>query len=307
MSFALSTSWNAFRWDNGNNLIFEIKDLGFTEAELSFNLTFAMVNEIHALVQDKKISITSIHNYCPIPMGLPREIALPDYYSMASPDQNERELAVMHTKKTIETAAQLNAKAVVLHCGRVEVADKTRDLIKLYGGNLKDPQRFLSLRNQAIEERQLNAEKFLQNTLKSLDELNVYAKKHSVLLGIENRFYYREIPSLPEIDLILNTFKGSSIFYWHDTGHAQIMENLGLASHKEYLDRYANSLIGVHLHDVLKCQDHLAPGEGNFDFSLLKNYLKQGMIKVIEAHHPATAEAVKKSIKFLENKFNGKN
>lgn len=306
MSFALSTSWNAFRWDNGRSLIFEIKGLGFKEVELSFNLTFTMVNDILDLVKNKEIAVVSLHNYCPIPMGLPREIALPDYYSMSSLDDRERELAVINTKKTIETAANIGAKIVVLHCGRVEIPDKTRELLKIYASGIKNPQRFLSLRNQAIVERKASAQVFLNNTLKSLEELVAYAKKYSVMLGIENRFYYREIPSLQEIGIILDKFKGSGVFYWHDTGHAQIMENLGFTSHKEYLDRYGNLLLGTHLHDILGCDDHRAPGEGKFDFSLLKGYLKENTVKVLEPHHPASPEAVKKSKSFLESLFNGK-
>jgi len=306
MPFALSTAWNAFRWDNGKDLIFEIKDLGFEEVELSFNLTFTMVEGIRNLVKEKQITVRSLHNYCPIPVGLPREIALPDYYAMSSTDEGERELAVMHTKKTIETAADLGAKAVVLHCGRVEIPDKTRELIKIYANGVKDLQRFLTLRNQAIEERKNSAAAFLNNTIKSLEELVPYAKKYSVLLGIENRFYYREIPSLEEIGIILDKFKGSGVFYWHDTGHAQVMENLGLALHKEYLDRYGNSLLGLHLHDVSGCQDHLAPGEGAFDFNLLKGYLRPDTIRVLEPHYPANREAVKKSRRLLESLFDGK-
>lgn len=299
MHFALSTSWNAASHTSGKELIFEIKALGFDEAELSFNLTPLMVNEIAELVSQHSISITSLHNYCPIPIGLPREIALPDYYAMSSPKQDERESAVLNTKKTIETAARLGARAVVLHCGRVEIPDKTREMIKIYSGGLKNPQEFLRLREQATEERSACAGKFLDNTLKSLEELNSYAAKHSVRIGIENRFYYREIPSLQEIGIILDKFKGSNIFYWHDTGHAQVMENLGFATHKEYLDRYSASLIGIHLHDIAGCNDHLAPGEGRFDFGMLRQYLKPDTINVIEAHRPANAETVRKSREFL--------
>lgn len=47
MGFALSISWNAFRYNDAGGLVFEIKSLGFEEIELSFNLTLPQLREIH--------------------------------------------------------------------------------------------------------------------------------------------------------------------------------------------------------------------------------------------------------------------
>ncbi len=301
---ALSISWNALVHSLAREMLFEIKALGFEEIELSFNLTPEMLQDIETHLGESGIKVVSVHNYCPIPDGLKREEALPDCYAISSLDEEERARALRYSKRSIDTASRLGARAVVLHCGKVDVRDRTRDLIRLYEEGKKGTKEYNDLKVEALAERQSRVKGFLDNTLKSLDELNDHAREKNVCLGVETRFYSREIPDPEELRALLDRFKGSQIYYWHDTGHAEVMERLGFYRHKDILDQCGKRLLGVHLHGVLKCEDHMAPSEGDLDFTWIKPYLKKETIKVIEAHQPATFQDIKKSKELLERVLN---
>ncbi len=301
MPFSLSTSWNAFRHSSGEEMLEEILALGFTGVELSFNLTRSMVDGVKKAAGEGRVRVSSVHNYCPVPDGMERHRALPDCYSMSSPDREERAAAVKFAKRSIDTAAELNAAAVVLHCGRVEMPDRTRDLIAVCRRGERESALFCGTREAFIREREQAAGVFFSNALRSLEELDAYASRLKIRLGIENRFYYREIPSFEETGEIFRRFGGSSLCFWYDTGHGRIMEDLGFAAPDGFLGRYSRILGGLHLHNVKDFQDHLPPSaDGDIDFRLIAGEIRQCPVRVIEAHHPAAGESVSGSRSFLE-------
>ena len=192
------------------------------------------------------------------------------------------------------------AKAVVLHVGRVQIKDRTRALAAL----IDDPQPFGKLKAEMIRERGEKKDGYLDNVIKSLGELIPYAKEMKVSLGIENRYYYHEIPLIDELEVIFDNFKQGEVFYWHDAGHAEVFDRLGITRHRDLLEKFSDRLIGVHLHDIMGViDDHKPPGLGTFDFRILRPYLKKDTIKVIEAHHPATANQIRNSAEYLKKIF----
>ncbi|OIO36355.1 MAG: hypothetical protein AUJ74_02620 [Candidatus Omnitrophica bacterium CG1_02_44_16] len=297
--FALSTAWNADRYQNGNSIAREIYSLGLKKLELNFSLTSKMVEEIFNFTRQNGVAITSLHNYCPIPEVMPREKALPDCFSLSSMDEAERKKALEYTKITISTAKKLKAKTVVLHCGRVEIADHTRKLIGLYNQGREKSEEYKQIFNAFIKERKTKSQGYLGQILKSLEVLSSFALKLDIFLGIENRFYYREIPSYEEFDILFDRFKNKNVVYWHDVGHAYILEKLGFMKEMSLLKKFGAHLYGAHLHNIKNLVDHQAPISGDFDFHKLKPYIRSNTIKVIEAHSQAEPESITRSILYL--------
>ena len=298
--FALSTSWNTNTSCSGNQIIKEIRNLGFENIELCFSHT---EKELEQIINNQGLKVLSLHNYCPIPEGLLRRKALPDCFSLSSPNNSERKKAVKFTKRTINFACKFKAKAVILHTGRVQIQDHTKQLIKLKAkkGNSCE---FESLKHKAIEERESNKAAYLESIFKSIEELSDFAYDRGVSLGIENRIYIREIPNFSEIRFLLDNFHKKGVRYWHDIGHAYVLEKLGFAKHLDYLKAYSKFLLGVHFHDVKGFEDHRAPFTGEIDFKKLNPFIKKNTLKVIEAHQPTTAREIIKARQRLEKLFN---
>jgi sugar phosphate isomerase/epimerase len=300
MVYSLSTSWNFRRHSNGVDLINEIKALGFDSVELNFALTKAMVDDVLSLVRRSEVKVSSLHNICPLPPEVAPERASPDYYSLASCDDDERGQAVRVAKNTIRYARDLGAEAVVLHLGRVEMKDRTHELASL----ISSPSKFQKFKEDIIKERSEKAAAHISSVSKSLKELVPYAGIMAVKLAAENRYYYREIPLADELGEIFRNFTEKELFYWHDVGHAAVFERLGFYRQGELLERFQNRLLGMLLHDIIgPIGDHNPPGLGTFDYTFLKPYMKKDILKVLEIHSPATPAQIRRSVEYLDEIF----
>ena len=99
----------------------EIRDLGFEYAELSHGIRISLLPGVLEAFDAGEIKISTLHNFCPLPMGVNH--AAPNIFKFSSEDRRERENAYKHTLKTIETAERVKAPLVVLHMGAIDMKD----------------------------------------------------------------------------------------------------------------------------------------------------------------------------------------
>ena len=141
----------------------------------------------------------------------------------------------------------------------------------------------------------------LDAVFSSLETLLPEAERRGIRLGLENRYYFQEIPDFEEIGMILGRFRSKNMGYWHDVGHAQVQEHMGIARQRELLEAYGDDLIGVHLHDAVGLDDHLAPGQGDVDFDELRPFLKPTHIKILEVHPRVPKKNLMEGIRFIRD------
>jgi sugar phosphate isomerase/epimerase len=89
--------------------------------------------------------------------------------------------------------------------------------------------------------------------------------------------------------------------FWYDIGHAQALDRLAFFPHEEWLKRFADRIVGVHLHDVLGIIDHDIPGCGEIDFGFIAPYLPTTAIRTLEVRPGFTPAQLRDGLRCLAN------
>lgn len=278
----------------------EIRELGFEYAELSHGTRISLVPGIFQAVDAGDIRISTLHNFCPLPMGV--NSSAPNLYQFSADRPRERELALRYTIKTIELAERVKAPVVVLHLGSIEMRPYTDKLLDLVAKGARETPKYERLCAELDAKREARKEPFLERTKAMLKELVPSARAHKVKLGLENREALEELPGESDFQFIFKELTSPELVYWHDTGHAQIKENLGFIPHRMHLESLQHHLAGFHIHDVqFPGRDHCVPGTGTIDFAALKPSVKPEHIKVLELSPSLTVDDVRKSFATIKS------
>jgi sugar phosphate isomerase/epimerase len=297
--YSFSTCWNSHRHTDGRAMLREIRALGFDTAELSHGIRISLLPGIIEAVEAGEMKISSLHNFCPLPMGINH--AAPNLFVFSSTDPRERENAWKHTVKTIETAARFKAPVVVLHMGRIEMKDYTDKLLEMIQRGQQETPKYSALCEEVMEKWEKKKERNVENTCAMLERIATLAEQHGVKLGIENRQALEEIPLDGDFGLFLMNFNRPSVGYWHDCGHAQIKQHLGFIDHRLHLKSMESRLIGFHIHDVeFPGRDHRAPGTGSVNFEALKPMVKPEHVKVFEFSPSLSPEEASAGVAFIK-------
>lgn len=308
----------------------EIHETGANYLEISYNLPLYEAKPLLNALHTFNMKVSSVHNFCPVP-----PVCLtggPELFSLSALQESERRKAVFHTSESIRFTAETGANILVIHCGNIQMPKYTnklitrilrpkRGFIESIAALFKAKQRYSviphhsnlrqqnvpaprdsALMEKAMRVRSKKAGKHLDSLYRSIDDLQPILKKNGVKLALENLPSLEAIPSPAEFLSIVARFGKETIAYWHDTGHAEIMENLGFINHKKLLNQMKPHLAGCHIHDVIfPSFDHMLPGIGTIDFSMFRDYYLKGLPMVLETNPSATSKDMSECLQKLKN------
>ena len=275
----------------------EIADLGFSHVELSHGIRITLVPGIIRAVEAGIIKVSSTHNFCPLPTGILQ--AAPNLFEPSAKDRREHEQWVRQTKRSLDFAAQLNARVLVMHLGSVQFffgnpGKKLEAYATLHPEALAIDPKYKKRVEQSLAKLRKRMPPFWERVKLSIEEIRAYAAERGIALGFENRERFEELPVDSDFeDLISQLAQPNTAGYWHDTGHAEIKERLGLLKHREHLEKNAARLLGFHLHDVdAEGHDHQPVGDGNIDFKMVSSFWKPHHLLVLELNPRTPVEGV---------------
>jgi sugar phosphate isomerase/epimerase len=247
-----------------------------------------------ALLLQEVLPVLSLHAPAP---RVPARGGSNGGLNLAATDEDERREAVAHTQRTIAYAAA-GARYVVVHLGGLPaMLPAERHLRALYHAGQIASAAADAARAEARRERASAVAPHLAAARRSLAEIARGAAARGVVIGLENRLHYHEIPSAEETLALLADYPPHEVGYWHDVGHAEVQGRLGLIDPRAILTALAPRLIGAHLHDVRGITDHRAPGNGDVDWSYIAAALPPGAARTLEIDQrepePLLAEALR--------------
>ena len=298
MTLSLSTMWaQQERFvEDMHRFVEEARQLGYDAIEVS-HLT--PVAQYERLMTSPDVRISSIH--APAPLSVDHAGRRNSALNLASPEVDEHRPAIEATKRSIDLARHAGVGFVVVHLGGIGAAmfDEERELRRLYDSGTRDGDRVEQLREACHRIRAGRIGPWLEQAVRSFEELAEYAEDAGIAIGLENRLHYHEIPQPEECRELLEEVPAGVAGYWHDVGHAEVQWRLGLVDKHLWLDTNGDRCIGAHLHDVDGIGDHRAPGHGDVDWSYIAAGLPPDALRVFEINQTQPPESVAATIPYL--------
>lgn len=196
---------------------------------------------------------------------------------LASADPPERAAAAKKVRARLEQAARLDVGTLVVALGRLPNDPDWAETRLRYAR-----REFSAEEAQAVLDKR-RAQSVLAMDLArfALDAVVESAARASVLIGLQNRARWFEIPDETELAALLCDFAGAPLAPWLDAGAAHASESMGLAEPGSWLVRFGQQAIGAWMSDACGLLGRLPWGLGEIDTDAVASALGTDCVRVV--------------------------
>jgi len=207
---------------------------------------------------------------------------------LGSLDIDDRAQALLSCRRHIRIAAQYECPTVILRGSQVEnpklsvAADDLHNRLVESGPDEALAKEIAEHVAKVARSSQSQIDHFCRGIHKLIAEFP------GVTIAVESGMHYNDLFSYETTGWMLEDLAKQGLRYWHDSGRVYMRERAGLPPQGQWLDSFANCLVGAHIHDSDGVLCEMPPGKGDVDFKLLAEYLPKEAEKVIEVNsrHP---------------------
>jgi sugar phosphate isomerase/epimerase len=230
--------------------------LGFRDVALDGSLEAGSFDVLVPAVLSSGLRVVAVEAPCPRP-SVRRPPAL------ASSDREERRAAVRAFEATLDTAAQVDARLVIVQLGVLEIRHGWAETARAYARATLDDE----AREKIVETRRRVSARALDLARFGLDPVLARAADAGVTVGLVNRSRWFEIPSATEVARLLADFAGGPLKPFYDPAAAHIRAALGLGAGRPTVE--IERAAGAYLVDAAGLRGGLPWGTGEVDRAFL--------------------------------------
>jgi sugar phosphate isomerase/epimerase len=275
--YALSTTCYGNRLKTIGDQAFAAVAMGFRRLEIGLLDQPVPLNGFEDSSRETGIEVGSVVAGC-----LDGRCEHPSCTRLGSLDEDLRERALNSLRRHIRLAHHYGCDKVIVRGCEVEDPALAAEAQKLQARLLREgPSEAMG--EAALEfvgRLQKKAQRQLEHLCRSLHTL--LTEFPGTRLAIEAGGTLTDLVCFESAGWILDDLSRHGLAYWHDTGRVHQRERAGLPPQGQWLDTYADRMVGIHLQDSIGEEIELPPGTGEIDFRLIGGYVPKDAERVLE-------------------------
>jgi sugar phosphate isomerase/epimerase len=292
--YSLSTTCYGTRLKSIEDQAFAAVAMGFRRLEIGILDVPVVLNGFEESRRETGIAVRSIVAGCLDPRSQHMSGT-----RLGSMDEDSRECALNCVRRHIRLAQKYGCPTVIVRGGEVEDKALHDEADKLVARLLREgPSDLLRAEVREVVGRvEKKGHRQVEHMCRSLHTL--IGEFPETKLAIEPGPSFMDLLNFDAVGWVLDDLTRQGLSYWHDTGHVQLRERAGLATQGQWLEKYGDRMVGVHLQDTAEGQAEMPPGTGEVDFKLVASYVPRDAERVLEINPRHGRAEILGAVQFL--------